>query len=80
METSFCTGTSYAGYCAGPSDIQCCVASEIKCYTHCCHTLSSRTKQTYTFYQNTGHFNRGWGEWTIETYGYSSEGDGYLNP
>jgi hypothetical protein len=25
MQTSLCTGTSHAGYCTGPSDLQCCV-------------------------------------------------------
>ena len=80
MQKSACTGTSYSGYCTGPSDLQCCVGSSVVCDTDCCSTLASRTKQTYTFYQNTGHFIGGSGSWAVNTHGYSGAGDGYLNP
>jgi hypothetical protein len=26
MQTSACKGTSFSGYCTGPSDLQCCVS------------------------------------------------------
>ena len=50
------------------------------CLTQCCETLSSRAAQTYTYYQNTGHFIGGTGEWHIDTRGYSGSGQGLMNP
>ncbi len=50
------------------------------CLTECCQTLTSRPAQTYTYYQNTGHFIGGSGEWHVNTYGYSGQGSGYMNP
>ena len=50
------------------------------CLTECCQTLKDRPAQTYTFYQNTGHFIGGSGEWHIDTHGYSGKGEGLLNP
>lgn len=35
---------------------------------------------TYYFYQNTGRFHGGSGEYAINTMGYSGQGAGYLNP
>lgn len=35
---------------------------------------------TYYFYQNTGRFRGGSGEWAINTMTYSGQGAGYLNP
>lgn len=35
---------------------------------------------TYTFYQKTGRFVGGSGVYTIDTFGYSGQGEGYLNP
>ena len=35
---------------------------------------------TYTYYQNTGHFIGGSGEWAVDTHGYSGTGEGYMNP
>ena len=34
----------------------------------------------YTFYQNTGKFIGGEGQYFINTHGYSGNGKGYLNP
>ena len=34
----------------------------------------------YTYYQNTGHFIGGSGEWAINTHGYSGQGAGLMNP
>ena len=55
-------------------------AHKVGCLTECCQTLHSRTPQTYTYYQNTGHFIGGSGEWHIDTHGYSGQGSGYMNP
>ena len=54
--------------------------SSVVCDTECCSTLDSRPNQTYTFYQNTGHFIGGSEEWAVNTYGYSGTDEGYLNP
>ena len=35
---------------------------------------------TYTYYQNSGHFIGGSGEWRINTHGYSGAGAGFMNP
>ena len=50
------------------------------CLKNCCATLSKRTPMTYVYYQNTGHFVGGSGEWAINTKGYSGQGAGYNNP
>ncbi len=41
------------------------------CLKACCETLKSRPQMHYTYYQNTGHFIGGSGEWAINTHGYS---------
>ena len=41
------------------------------CLKACCETLKSRPQMHYTYYQNTGHFFGGSGEWAINTHGYS---------
>ena len=46
-------------------------ANKGACLTECCQTLHARPAQTYTYYQNTGHFIGGTGEWHIDTHGYS---------
>ena len=53
---------------------------EAGCLTACCKTLAHRPAQTYTYYQNTGHFIGGTGEWHIDTHGYSGAGEGLMNP
>ena len=50
------------------------------CLTKCCQTLKSRAAMTYTYYQNSGHFIGGSGEWRINTHGYSGGGAGFMNP
>ena len=50
------------------------------CTQSCCASLPARPMQRYTFYQNTGRFVGGSGEWAINTHAYSGQGDGYLNP
>jgi hypothetical protein len=35
---------------------------------------------TYTYYQDTGHFLGGSSNWTINTHGYSGQGQGKNNP
>ena len=52
----------------------------VQCLTQCCETLKSRTAQHYTYYQNTGHFVGGSGNWAINTHAYSGQGEGYMNP
>jgi hypothetical protein len=42
--------------------------------------LAPRPAQTYTFYQNTGTFIGGTGQWAVKTKTYSGTGAGYLNP
>ena len=44
---------------------------ESNCLTACCETLTSRTAQTYNYYQDTGHFIGGTGSWAVNTHGYS---------
>ena len=50
------------------------------CTTDCCKSLPSRGPMTYYFYQNTGRFHGGSGDYAINTHGYSGQGAGYLNP
>jgi len=50
------------------------------CTTDCCKSLPSRSPMTYYFYQNTGRFKGGSGNFTIDTKTYSGQGKGYLNP
>jgi hypothetical protein len=35
---------------------------------------------TWYYFQNTGKFYGGSGDFKIDTYGYSGQGEGYLNP
>jgi hypothetical protein len=42
--------------------------------------LSDRPPLVYTYYQRTGRFIGGTGEFKIDTKGYSGQGKGYLNP
>lgn len=50
------------------------------CSTDCCRTLPDRLPMTYVYYQKTGRFVGGSGEYKIDTHGYSGQGKGYLNP
>ena len=50
------------------------------CTEDCCKSLPARGPLTYYYYQNTGRFRGGAGEWAINTLGYSGQGAGYLNP
>lgn len=50
------------------------------CVEDCCKSLHARPHMTYTFYQNTGRFRGGSGEYAINTLSYSGQGAGYLNP
>ena len=57
------------------------VGDNSSCTQDCCKTLSpSRPPMTYYYYQNTGRFKGGEGDYAINTMGYSGIGDGYLNP
>lgn len=51
-----------------------------RCDTDCCRTLSDRMPMSYTYYQKTGRFVGGSGEYKIDTKAYSGKGKGYLNP
>jgi hypothetical protein len=42
--------------------------------------LPERPPMTYYFYQNSGRFRGGRNESIINTFGYSGQGKGYLNP
>lgn len=64
--------------CIGLTLVQCDLLETINpptantsCTTDCCKSLSSRAAQTYYFYQNTGRFRGGSGEWAINTMTYS---------
>ena len=48
--------------------------------TVCCSKLSSRPQQNYTYYQDTGRFVGGSGEWAIDTHGYSGSPAGRNDP
>jgi len=50
------------------------------CTTDCCKSLPSRGPMTYYYYQNTGRFHGGSGEYAVNTHGYSGQGKGYNNP
>ena len=50
------------------------------CLETCCEDLPPRAPLNYTFYQNTGHFLGGKGEFFIDTYGYSGNATGRNNP
>lgn len=50
------------------------------CTTDCCRTLPDRHPMTYVYYQKTGKFVGGSGDYKIDTLGYSGQGKGYLNP
>jgi hypothetical protein len=51
-----------------------------RCDTDCCRTLSDRLPMSYTYYQKSGRFVGGSGEYKIDTKAYSGKGKGYLNP
>jgi hypothetical protein len=51
-----------------------------RCDDDCCRSLSDRLPMSYTYYQRTGRFVGGSGEFRIDTHGYSGQGKGYLNP
>ena len=50
------------------------------CMQSCCQKLKSRPAQSYIYYQDTGHFVGGSGQYAVDTYAYSGLGDGYNNP
>jgi hypothetical protein len=50
------------------------------CTTSCCATLHTRPAMTYYYYQNTGRFKGGSGNYSINTLAYSGSGDGRNNP
>lgn len=50
------------------------------CTQSCCASLKTRSAMTYHYYQNTGRFVGGSGEYAINTHGYSGQGEGYNNP
>ncbi len=50
------------------------------CTEDCGKRLSPREPITYTFYQNTGRFVGGLGDYTIDTHGNSDQSAGYLKP
>jgi hypothetical protein len=56
------------------------ISTNSSCREDCCSLLSNRKPMTYYFYQNTGRFKGGEGEWAIDTKTYSGQGKGYLNP
>ena len=55
---------------------------KVQCLTECCQTLKGRAQMHYTYYQNTGHFVGGSGQWAINTRAYSGSGSkgGLNNP
>ena len=50
------------------------------CTKSCCASLPSRGAMTYHYYQNTGRFVGGSGEYAVNTHAYSGQGEGYNNP
>jgi hypothetical protein len=54
--------------------------SNESCTQNCCASLPSRGPMTYHYYQNTGRFKGGSGEYAIDTLAYSGQGEGYNNP
>lgn len=48
--------------------------SNDSCTQNCCASLPSRAKMTYYYYQNTGRFRGGSGEYAIDTLAYSGQG------
>lgn len=50
------------------------------CTESCCATLHTRPAMTYHYYQNTGRFKGGSGDYAINTVCYSGQGEGYNNP
>ncbi len=50
------------------------------CTQSCCATLKTRPAMTYHYYQNTGRFRGGSGDYAIDTHCYSGQGEGYNNP
>ena len=48
--------------------------------TVCCSKLTLRPQQNYTYYQDTGKFVGGSGEWAIDTHGYSGNSEGRNDP
>lgn len=50
------------------------------CLENCCENLTPRPAMNFTYYQNTGSFIGGQGEYYINTFGYSGNGTGLNNP
>jgi hypothetical protein len=50
------------------------------CTKSCCASLPSRGAMTYHYYQNTGRFVGGSGNYAVNTHAYSGQGEGYNNP
>jgi hypothetical protein len=50
------------------------------CTQSCCASLHTRSPMTYHYYQNTGRFVGGSGDYAVNTHGYSGSGDGLNNP
>lgn len=50
------------------------------CLETCCEELAWREAMTYEYYQDSGRFTGGSGEWRVETWGYSGNGKGLNNP
>ncbi len=50
------------------------------CTKSCCASLPARPAMTYRYYQDTGRFIGGSGEYAVNTHGYSGQGEGYNNP
>lgn len=56
------------------------VQANTSCTTDCCKSLPTRPPETYHFFQNTGRFLGGSGNYKINTKTYAGTGKGYLNP
>lgn len=54
--------------------------SNTSCTESCCASLKTRPAMTYHYYQNTGRFRGGSGDYAIDTHCYSGQGEGYNNP
>lgn len=50
------------------------------CHLDCCGKLPSRLPMTFHYYQKTGRLVGGSGNYTINTHGYSGQGEGHNNP
>jgi hypothetical protein len=56
------------------------LSTNSSCREDCCNIQPPRPPMTYYYYQNTGKFIGGVGNYSINTYGYSGQGKGYMNP